>query len=49
MVNEKEDLPSTRAKRPFQLSDVDIVINVLQEEQAERILHKNALRWYLKK
>jgi predicted TIM-barrel fold metal-dependent hydrolase len=43
------DLPSTRAKRPFQLSDVDLVIHVLQEEQAEKVLYKNALRWYFKK
>jgi predicted TIM-barrel fold metal-dependent hydrolase len=43
------DLPSTRAKRPFQLSDVDLVINSLQKEQAEKVLYKNALRWYLKK
>jgi predicted TIM-barrel fold metal-dependent hydrolase len=43
------DLPSTRAKRPFQLSDVDLVINALKEEQAEKVLYKNALSWYLKK
>lgn len=42
------DLPSTRAKRPFQLSDVDIVRNSLDQEQVERVLYKNAMEWYLR-
>jgi predicted TIM-barrel fold metal-dependent hydrolase len=42
------DLPSTRAERPFQLSDIDLIINALEEQQAEKVLYKNALNWYLK-
>ncbi|HLQ98571.1 MAG TPA: amidohydrolase family protein [Candidatus Dormibacteraeota bacterium] len=42
------DLPSTRAKRPFQLSDIDIVRNALDDKQAEKVLYKNAHEWYLK-
>ncbi|MFC4797795.1 amidohydrolase family protein [Neobacillus sp. GCM10023253] len=42
------DLPSTRAKRPFELADVDLIIHNLDEEQAEKVLYKNALNWYLK-
>ncbi len=42
------DLPSTRAGRPFLLSDVDLILNNMEEEQAEKILFKNALNWYLK-
>ncbi|SES27029.1 amidohydrolase family protein [Salipaludibacillus aurantiacus] len=42
------DLPSTRADRPFRLSDVEIVIEVLGEEEAEKVLYKNALNWYRK-
>lgn len=41
------DLPSTRTQRPFQLSDVDLIINTLEEQQAEKVLYKNALTWYL--
>jgi len=42
------DLPSTRTDRPFQLSDVDLIIHALGEEQAKKVLYKNALQWYLK-
>lgn len=42
------DLPSTRAKRPFQLSDIDLIINNLGEEGANKVLYENALNWYLK-
>ena len=42
------DLPSTRAKRPFQLSDVDLILNNFEEEQATKILYTNAVEWYLK-
>ncbi|NBI28137.1 amidohydrolase family protein [Chengkuizengella marina] len=41
------DLPSTRAKRPFHDTDVDIIINNLEEKQA-KVLFKNAQKWYLK-
>ncbi|MEC0181326.1 amidohydrolase family protein [Paenibacillus peoriae] len=42
------DLPSTRAKRPYNHSDIELIYNTLGEEQAEKVLYKNALRWYLK-
>ncbi|MFC3040735.1 amidohydrolase family protein [Virgibacillus xinjiangensis] len=42
------DLPSTRAKRPFSPSDVDLIIEALGEKQAEQVLYKNAAKWYLK-
>lgn len=42
------DLPSTRANRPFQLSDVELIINTLEEEQAKKVLYENAVNWYLK-
>lgn len=42
------DLPSTRAKRPFQFSDIDVIFNTLSEEQASKVLFKNALNWYRK-
>lgn len=42
------DLPSTRAERPFQLSDVDMIMHTLEETQAEKVLYKNALEWYIK-
>lgn len=41
------DLPSTRAKGPFQLTDVDIILDALDEKQAEKVLFKNAQKWYL--
>lgn len=42
------DLPSTRAKRPFQLSDIDLIRTSLGEEGANKVLYENALNWYLK-
>lgn len=42
------DLPSTRAKIPFQHSDVALVYQALQEDQAENVLYKNALNWYIR-
>ncbi|WP_217587578.1 amidohydrolase family protein [Lentibacillus saliphilus] len=41
------DLPSTRAKRPFQLADIDVIFDSL-EKQAENVLYQNALNWYRK-
>ena len=40
------DLPSTRAKRPFQLTDITLIQETLGEEEAEKVLYKNALDWY---
>lgn len=42
------DLPSTRAKRPFRYSDIELINNILEEEEAKKVLYKNALNWYLK-
>ncbi|CAI9395489.1 amidohydrolase family protein [Niallia sp. HCP3S3_B10] len=41
------DLPSTRAKRPFQVSDIDIILNAIREE-ANLVLYQNAMDWYFK-
>ncbi|UTR16125.1 amidohydrolase family protein [Salipaludibacillus sp. LMS25] len=43
------DLPSTRAKRPYDHSDIELVYNALSTSQAENVLYKNALDWYLTK
>ena len=40
------DLPSTRAPRPFQPSDVDLVRETLGDAGAERVLSSNAIRIY---
>ncbi len=41
------DLPSTRAPRPFEDADVDLVIEALGEPLARRALHDNAAELYL--
>lgn len=41
------DLPSTRANRPYHHSDIDFVYQALELEQAEKVLYKNAIDWYL--
>lgn len=40
------DLPSTRAKRPFEAADIDIVRHTLEDALAEKVLYRNALEWY---
>ena len=40
------DLPSTRAKRPFAESDIDLVRETLGEDLAARALHTNAAAFY---
>jgi len=42
------DLPSTRAKRPYDHSDIELIYSVLDGHQAEKVLYKNAINWYLK-
>lgn len=42
------DLPSTRAKRPYNHSDVELIYNILDEEKSGKVLYKNAINWYLK-
>jgi predicted TIM-barrel fold metal-dependent hydrolase len=40
------DLPSTRAKRPFLYSDIELVQHLFDQKAADKILYSNALRWY---
>ncbi|MGD7049477.1 amidohydrolase family protein [Rossellomorea marisflavi] len=42
------DLPSTRAKRPFKYGDIELIQNLFDKEATDKILYKNALRWYSK-
>jgi predicted TIM-barrel fold metal-dependent hydrolase len=40
------DLPSTRARRPFAAGDLDLLIEVLGDDLAERVCWDNAVRLY---
>ncbi|HET9770998.1 MAG TPA: amidohydrolase family protein, partial [Acidimicrobiia bacterium] len=40
------DLPSTRARRPFEPADVDLVVETLGEEHARLALHDNGVALY---
>lgn len=41
------DLPSTRAPRPFQTADIEMIQDCLGSEEAiHRVLYKNAAEWY---
>lgn len=40
------DLPSTRAKRPFQHSDIKLIQQLFDSEAADKILYSNACKWY---
>jgi len=42
------DLPGTRAQRPFEEADIDLILEALGEPLANRVLHDNALDWYLR-
>ena len=42
------DLPGTRAERPFEEADVDLIVETLGETLADRVLRENALDWYLR-
>lgn len=42
------DLPSTRAKRPFQQKDINLILQLFDTDAAQNILSKNALNWYFK-
>ncbi|MHA6251137.1 amidohydrolase family protein [Oceanobacillus sp. CAU 1775] len=42
------DLPSTRAKRPFEYTDIELIQQLFDEEATDKILYKNALEWYFK-
>lgn len=40
------DLPSTRAKRPFEYGDVELIQQLFDEKATDHILYKNAHHWY---
>ena len=40
------DLPSTRAKVPFSVDDIELVIEHFTEDEQQNIFYKNALNWY---
>ncbi len=40
------DLPSTRAPRPYQDSDLQLILDAFEESQARRILYENAVAFY---
>lgn len=40
------DLPSTRARRPFQPADIELIESTLDTEGAEKVLKTNAERFY---
>jgi predicted TIM-barrel fold metal-dependent hydrolase len=42
------DLPGTRAERPFEVSDVDLIVETLGSALADRVLYENAIHWYLR-
>ncbi|WP_159649652.1 amidohydrolase family protein [Erysipelothrix aquatica] len=41
------DIPSTRAKRPFMLRDVQMITDALGAEAANKVLFENGLKWYV--
>jgi len=43
------DLPSTRAKRPFKVEDIDLIAEALGETGAKKVLYSNANKWYMEK
>ncbi len=40
------DLPSTRAKRPYSDDDFLLIVDILDEDEANKIFWKNAVRFY---
>ncbi|WP_367105392.1 amidohydrolase [uncultured Psychrobacter sp.] len=40
------DLPSTRAKRPFDVLDIKLIQHLFDEQATDKILYKNAHQWY---
>lgn len=41
------DLPGTRAPRPFEEADVELIVDTLDERLARRVLHDNAAELYM--
>lgn len=42
------DLPSTRAKRPFEYADIELIQRLFEDKATDKILYTNALNWYFK-
>ncbi|ATP42384.1 2-pyrone-4,6-dicarboxylate hydrolase [Solibacillus sp. R5-41] len=42
------DLPSTRAKRPFEDTDIELIQHLFDEKAVENIMYTNALKLYCK-
>jgi len=40
------DLPSTRAPNPFKFKDINLIVQVLGEDAAQRVLYHNAADFY---
>jgi predicted TIM-barrel fold metal-dependent hydrolase len=40
------DLPSTRAKRPFEYADIELIQRLFDEKATDKIMYTNALEWY---
>ncbi|MGH0424638.1 amidohydrolase family protein [Bacillus pretiosus] len=40
------DLPSTRAKRPFEYGDITLIQQLFDEQATDNILYTNAFKWY---
>jgi predicted TIM-barrel fold metal-dependent hydrolase len=40
------DLPSTRAPRPYEDNDFNLVVETLGEENAQKVLYENAVKFY---
>lgn len=40
------DLPSTRAKRPFEYGDIELIQHLFTENEVDKILYNNAHDWY---
>ena len=43
------DCPSTRAKRPFNYGDVELIQQLFDQQVADKILYKNAPQWYFQR
>ncbi|KWU65444.1 2-pyrone-4,6-dicarboxylate hydrolase [Bacillus mycoides] len=40
------DLPSTRAKRPFEYGDIKLIQQLFDEQATDKILYTNVFKWY---
>ena len=42
------DLPSTRANRPFEFEDIELIQQNFDNKTCDKIFYTNALNWYFK-